>query len=461
MTSRIDRIVGSRGSLQRQYALATGLFAVLMLAIIVLFGHLMAGTLSRRYLSDLLISGREDARRLADDIAAEAAAEELDVVIRRREQLIRDAIENLDRREVVESIEVTDLQGRVVYKGDVRSMESLPLEVSADLDLPAGLQEDGRVVDSHETFQIKVPMGEVGEVVLYLSKARVAERVNRLRRELLAQTAGVAAVTLFTLVAAFAFVWHLVQRTRRLEAATREAEEFAALGTLAANLAHEIRNPLNSINLNLELLEEDLEAGGDEAQASVASTRREVGRLARLVSDFLTYARPAEPELGPVRVDLLLKDVREFLQAEVRTLGVHLRLTPGLPDTAVQSDQAQLRQVLLNLVLNAVQAVAPLEADRRIVELTAEEDGEHMALVVRDRGPGIPAEDLPNVRKAFVTRRRGGTGLGLAIAERFVTAHGGRIDLNNLQPFGFEAVVVLPRADGDGKMSRRPEATGA
>ncbi len=459
MTGRVDRLVGARGSLQRQYALATGLFAVLVLAIIVLFGHFMAGTLSRRYLSDLLISGRDDARRLADDIASETTTEELDVVILRREQLIRDALESFDRREVVESIEVTDLDGRVVYQGDVRSLESLPREVSVGLDLPAGLTADGRIVESQETFQIKVPLGDVGEVVLYLSKARVAERVNRLRRELLVQTAGVAGVTLLTLVVAFAFVWHLVQRTRRLEAATREAEEFAALGALAANLAHEIRNPLNSINLNLELLEEDLQDGGGEAQTSVASTRREVGRLARLVSDFLTYARPATPEIGPVRVDLLLKDVREFLQAEVRSMGVHLRLSPGLPDGAVQSDQAQLRQVLLNLVLNAVQAVAPLEADRRVVELTAEEREEQIMLVVRDRGPGIPPEDLADVRKAFVTRRRGGTGLGLAIAERFVTAHGGRIDLNNLKPHGLEAVVVLPRAPGDGKMTRRPEAS--
>ena len=108
------------------------------------------------------------------------------------------------------------------------------------------------------------------------------------------------------------------------------------------------------------------------------------------------------------------------------------------------SDEAQVRQVLLNLVLNAVQAVRSLPPDRRIVELDAEEEQQSVALVVRDRGEGIPPEEMERVRKAFYTRRRGGSGLGLAIAERFIEGQGGHIGLVNLKPCGFEARVVLP-----------------
>jgi signal transduction histidine kinase len=452
MTGRLDRVIGPAGSLQRRFALVAALFAVLVVAIILVFGHLVSQSLSRRYLEDLLISGREEAQRVADELEV-PPTETLDVVILRREELIRSALERFDRKQVIERFEVTNASGDVVFSADLTSEERIPrgLELPGDLDL-GDTMADSNVVESEESFQVRVPMGEVGDVVLYLSKARLADRVSRLRRELLVQTFGVATLTVATLVIAFVFVWHLVQRTRRLEVATREAEEFAALGTLAANLAHEIRNPLNSINLNLELLEEDLAAADGDARSSLATTRREVGRLARLVSDFLTYARPSHSERTDVRVDRLLGDVREFLAAEARTMGVHLRVAPGASGSTVSCDEAQLRQVLLNLVLNAVQAIAGLEADRRVVELDAEDRVEAVALIVRDRGDGIPDGEIDRVRQAFYTRRRGGTGLGLAIADRFVTSMGGTIELVNIEPFGFEAAVVLPVAVGDGKM---------
>jgi signal transduction histidine kinase len=166
-----------------------------------------------------------------------------------------------------------------------------------------------------------------------------------------------------------------------------------------------------------------------------------------LVSDFLTYARPTTPILETVYVSALLADVRDFLAAEARGMGVHLRVAPGVSDGEVVTDETQLRQVLLNLVLNAVQSTQGLPADRRLVELAIDERPGSMALIVRDRGDGIPEEELERVRRAFYTRRRGGTGLGLAIAERFVEALDGRIELENLSPHGFEARVVLPIAD--------------
>jgi len=171
------------------------------------------------------------------------------------------------------------------------------------------------------------------------------------------------------------------------------------------------------------------------------------------VSDFLSYARPSEAVLDEISVRALLEEVLAFLRAEATSLGVHLRIAPEVPDVAIIPDDSQLRQVLLNLVLNAVQAVTGLEPDRRVVELAASADDSWVALVVRDRGPGIPDAELERVRSAFYTRRRGGTGLGLAIADRFVRAQGGRIELVNLERRGFEARVVLPMDPRDVKMS--------
>jgi signal transduction histidine kinase len=435
------RIFGTRSPLRRQYSVAAGIFLLLVLGIIFLFGHLIAGSLSRRYLEDVLAGGRAEARRIAAELGG-AEVKELDVVETRREVLTR-TLEGDPERRIWQSIEVTDSEGKVVYSSRSESTEEIPEALANDLQFQ-GMLSDEDVIETENPYRISVPLGEVGSVVLNVDRAEVAERVSDLRGDLLSQTIVIAVLTLGTLLLAFAFVWFLIQRTRRLEAERFEAEEMAALGALAANLAHEIRNPLNSINLNLELLDEDLADDGQSARESLASTRAEVGRLAKLVSDFLTYARPSEPDLGSVRVDAMLTEVGEFLGAEARSMGVHLRIAPGIPTISVASDEAQVRQVLLNLVLNAVQAVHALPADRRVVELDADEELDSVALVVRDRGDGIPSDEMERVRKAFYTKRRGGSGLGLAIAERFIEAQGGHIDLVNLDPHGFEARIVLP-----------------
>jgi signal transduction histidine kinase len=452
VSSFVKRILGEPGSLQRQYSLATALFAVLVLAIILVYGHFIAQSLSKRYLEDVLITGREEAQRLANEFGGEDATELFDVVERRREILKR-TLEGLPQREVFETVEVRDANGEIRYLSRFQATEDLAEEPATDFELDGAIG-DQQVTETESSYEVKVAFGEVGEVVVSVSKARVAERVGRLRTELLTRTVAVAALTLTVLVVAFVLVWHLIQRTRRLEEKSRESEDLAALGTLAANLAHEIRNPLNSINLNLELLEEDVDEHGEDVAESLATTRREVGRLARLVSDFLSYARPSEPVLEEVKVQSVLTEVLDFLRAEATSMGVHLRMAPDTPDTVFVTDDGQLRQALFNLVLNAIQAVAGLDADRRVVELSAwPDEGDRIALAVRDRGDGIPDEELARVRAAFYTRRRGGTGLGLAIAERFVVAHGGRIELSNLQPHGFEARVVLPIDPRNVKMS--------
>ena len=449
--ARFENIFGTRGSLQRHYATATAVFLLLVLGIIFLFGHLISRSLSRRYLEDLLVGGREDARRIADQLEG-SDIQDLQVLEQRREHLFR-SLEGIPRRRVYESIVVTDIEGRIVYQSEFKSMEDLPDVLNADLEM-AGGPPDEETSETETPYRIMVPLGDdVGEIVLNVSRARVNERMGRLQRELLTQTVSVAVLTLATLVVAFVLVWLLVQRTRRLEAKQHDAEELAALGTLAANLAHEIRNPLNSINLNLELLDEDLAEQDTEARTSLVTTRREVGRLAKLVSDFLTYARPTDPKIEDVGVTVLLNDVCAFLHAEATSMGVHLRLATEIPDVVVVADEGRLRQVVLNLVLNAIQSVSDLKADRRVVELSAIAMDADIALVVTDRGDGIADADLGRVREAFFTKRRGGSGLGLAIAERFAEAHGGRVELENLKPHGFSARIVLPVGDDAGKMS--------
>ncbi|MCP4897277.1 MAG: hypothetical protein GY906_09935 [bacterium] len=445
----VERVLGQRGTLQRQYALASGLLAILVLGIILLFGHFLSQSLSRRYLEDTLISGRAGVAGLADDLALGEGNEDIyDVVRKRREEIVR-TLSGLPQRIVFESFEVRDPQGKVVMTSTFEMTEALPKAPLSSLEL-GGEIEAGDVVDSDGTYQIAVPLGQIGEMVVSLSRERLTERVQQVRSELLRNTLYVAGLTTATLLGALMLVWHMIQATRRLETQRHEAQEMATLGALAANLAHEIRNPLNSINLNLEMLGEDLsiERPG-ESNSTLASTRQEVSRLARLVSDFLSYARPAPPKQDVVHISPLVQDAVDFLRAEARERGVHLRLAPDMPCVAVRGDSAQLRQVFFNLVLNSVQAVAPLAPERRVIEISGDTEDSTVFVGIRDRGNGIPASELERVRAAFVSRRAGGSGLGLAIADRIVKAHGGAIHLANLQPQGFEAVIVLPMHSED------------
>jgi len=446
-------------TLQRQYAIVAGVMAVMILGIIFLFGHLISKSLSRHYLETVLLTGKDEVDRLASEMAPEEGAALYDVVEKRRE-VLEQRLTDLASRLVFTSITVTDRDGNVVYEAEIRSRERVTQGVVRDLDVGPELP-DSVVRETENTYQIPARIGDVGEVVLTMSKGRLAERIASLRQDLLRQTLTVAGVTLLTLIGALTFVWHLIQRTRRLEDQRREAEELAALGELAANLAHEIRNPLNSINLNLELLEEDLSSGAPDPSDSLAITRKEVGRLARLVTDFLTYARPTRARRELLEVSELLRGVVAFLKQEARESLVHLRTAPELPRATVRGDEGQLRQVIINLVLNAIQALDGLEPDRRVVEVGVElgEDGT-VVLVVRDRGDGIPEKELKKVREAFYTSRPGGTGLGLAVAERVARTHGGHIELCNVEGGGFEARVVLPRAPGDVKIDGTPAAGG-
>ena len=441
-------------SFRTRYAIATVIFAVLVLAIIMVFGHLIAGSLSQRYLEDMLLSSRQDAERIADHLDDSGVLTvDLEGVSRTREELFR-TLDGVAQRRMVEFVEVFDKDGQVVFTSEFRSTEVIPEAEVDQLGIKSGVG-NRQVTEVEDPFRISVPVGQYGEVVMHLNRRELSGRVSRLREELLGRTVVAAGLTLLTLVIAFGLIWVLIQRTRKLEARNRREREMATLGTLAANLAHEIRNPLNSINLNLELVEEDLESGSAEnAGASLMDTRKEVNRLGRLVSDFLTYARPSDVRFEDVEMVDLVIGVKDFLAAESLERGVGLRVKVPENGVVVQGDPGQLRQVVMNLVLNAVQAVEDLEVQRRIVYLVVEDFEDHVEVAVRDLGDGVDEQDLAQIREAFFTKKRGGSGLGLAIAERVIGAHGGDLTLINLEGQGFEARVSLPVSTDDGNMSR-------
>ena len=425
--------------LGRQYLAAAAVFAALLVASFASFAYLVVGELSRSYLEDVLLSGKERAEDLARQLRGQG---NLYKVIETKRTALAQISAALSRQQVIDKVQVFDDQGKLVYSSEFRT-EGLKggfPEGTGELLVPSSAE---KVVESSTSYQIRAPLEDLGTVVVSVSKPAMAARIAILRRNLLLQTAVAGGTSLALLLGAVAFIWHLVQRNAHLDAKRRLNEDLAALGSLAANLAHEIRNPLNALSINLELLEEDLENRQTPAD-TVGLARREVARLSRLVNDFLVYARPARPQIEEFDSESLLRDVAALLTPACERSGVELIVGDGR--ARVRGDRGQLSQVLVNLALNSVQAMEA-RATRR-VELRAMRAGDNVVLEVSDTGPGIPKHELARVREAFFTRRKGGNCLGLAIADRIVGAHGGRLELSNRKNGGLTAKVVLPATRG-------------
>src|SRR6478609_1666481 len=218
--------------------------------------------------------------------------------------------------------------------------------------------------------------------------------------------------------------------TRAMEERTRQAEKLAAIGTLAAGLAHEIRNPLNGAQLHLSFLERSIKKKASE-QDMLEATRvvaDEITRLANLVTEFLDFARPKPLQIKPLSLFKLCEHARSMVLTQAKGAGVEVSCDLPSADLEFEADQAKLTQVLLNLLQNAVDSTA--SGGGGSVVLRARRGPRHVLLDVEDDGPGLPSLEAP-IFDAFFSTKEGGTGLGLAITHRIVTDHGGSIDVTS------------------------------
>jgi signal transduction histidine kinase len=225
----------------------------------------------------------------------------------------------------------------------------------------------------------------------------------------------------------------------------REAE---LIETLAAGIAHEVRNPLNSLQINLRILQDELADlipdRGAQAFGLLGKIAAELKRLDDFVSEFLRFARPPRLKLEHVPVRALLSELAAFLAPECASKGVDLRLDLEHGPPNVHVDGLQLKQAILNLLLNALQATPP---GGRIVLRTGG-DARLSSISVVDNGEGIAAQAKEKIFTVFFSTREGGTGLGLPIARRIVEEHGGSIEVVSTQGEGTTATIVLPVRHG-------------
>lgn len=226
-----------------------------------------------------------------------------------------------------------------------------------------------------------------------------------------------------------------------------QAQRYAAWGEVARRLAHEIKNPLTPIQLSAERMQRRLSdkldvTDSDMLNRSTQTIVNQVSALKDMVNAFSEYARSPEPDLVPVDLNALVGDVLELYEASKPRLQVEL--TDGLP--AISGDSSQLRQVLHNLLQNAVQAVALSSEPEIVVRTTATENG--AVLSVQDNGPGFPEQLMARVFEPYVTSKSRGTGLGLAIVKKIVEEHNGTVRISNPKTGGALVEICLLSASG-------------
>jgi signal transduction histidine kinase len=236
--------------------------------------------------------------------------------------------------------------------------------------------------------------------------------------------------------------------TGSIERFQREAtqrERLSSLGRLSTVVAHEIRNPLMIIKTALRTLRRD-DAAHDQVQAAARDIDEEVSRLNRIVTEVLDFARPIKFELAAANLNALAEDAVRAASAGDGHIPVRLELDPRVPP--MRTDGERLRQALVNILGNAMQAVAAAAPDPAggapISLRTAPLDARHVVVTVADRGIGIAADDLPRVFDPYFTTRRTGTGIGLAISRNIIEGLGGRITVSSERDRGTEVRIELP-----------------
>jgi len=227
-------------------------------------------------------------------------------------------------------------------------------------------------------------------------------------------------------------------------------QRLARLGTLLAAFAHEVRNPLSTIGLNLQLVLEDFrepETPRDKrTQKRLATVEGEVRRLQRILEEFLGFARAPEPKFAPIDLNARLQALVDFHEPAFREQGVSLRFYPGAGLGPIPGDWDHLQAAVGNLLRNAREATP---AGGEVLVSTAK-DGADVLLRVTDTGAGIAADVQPRVFEPYFTTKKAGTGLGLPTVKRVVEEHGGVLSLESEVGKGTQFTMRLPGRNGPG-----------
>ena len=453
-------LLKSRPNFKRHLYISSALFAAIILITTFTLFRLSTSSLRDRIDADLTTTVENFALLIRDQIQnvnAHLTSTGSQSAFQRTTEVESFLDSLLTQQEEILYVLVQDLKGEILYKAIRRGMELEQNQFSKILmttknSRPLRVEVVSLGIPSLTYLDVIEPIvldGQPGLIVhLGVDRSVLENRFSGLRASLLQRLLIGSAVVVGILSLALLYVLWLLKRAQLLEAEAQTADRLAYLGTLAGGLAHEIRNPLSAINLNLQMIEEDLPGSSSDATelaALLKGTKQEIKRLDRLASNFLVYAKPLEPEHKEFDLSLLVDDIIQLLRRECEAAGIQLVREGKYDAVKLSGDPDLLKQAILNLVVNAQDSVMSNPNGARIIRLEARQEPDRVLIRVADNGSGISTEDAQGLFKLFYSGKRGGTGLGLPIAQRIVESHGGQITWHNLPDGGAEFVVWFER----------------
>ncbi|QYO65961.1 sensor histidine kinase [Leptolyngbya sp. 7M] len=240
-----------------------------------------------------------------------------------------------------------------------------------------------------------------------------------------------------------------LEKSRELQEQLRQAEKSAVIGRLGSAIAHEIRNPLNYINLTLDHLRSKLAPEDPEKQdvfrKLVSQIKDEVARINQQISDFLNYSRPANVNLRPVAAREVIADSLRIIEGQAEENGITIGIIEHEDVPQILGDPEYLRSVFNNLFINALQAMGA-EGGNLTVKITRDDHDDMVSFEIADTGSGIAEENLTKIFEPYFSTKETGTGLGLAIVQKIVEVHNGSIEVSSVVGEGTRFTVKLPSA---------------
>jgi signal transduction histidine kinase len=440
---------------------AFSLFGLLLCLLLAIGAQVAFQELSIKVLKDRLDLGRAEAERIAREIEVigDTGAGIDFAWVRENERALNEFIrQRISGQAFITYVDIRDrfgVQRLLVLRQagpptppGLRTGEELPPA------WPAGLREVAVPLRQRASRVVE------GEVRVAVDQRPMMEELTRLRNSLRVKLSIATGLAVGVLVAGFFYVLHLLRKNRRLEQARQSADRASYVGLLASGLAHEIRNPLNAMSMNLQMLDEELQgapSGEDgDLKELLESNKSEIKRLERLVNNFLAYARPARPRFERADLNRVVTDVLRFLEADFRLSGVEVRTDLAQLLPTIELDETLFKQALMNLLVNARQVMK--NGGRVRVTTRAGASGDAV-LEIADNGPGIPPDVKDRIFEVFFSSRGGGTGLGLPIARQIVERHGGTIEVETAEGVGTTFRIQLPRRHKAARRDSGAEAT--